>query len=146
MIYEELPGDVFDVEADYYCHACNCKGSWGAGIAAQFKERFPFEYEDERALCAYEGEGLVGTASITGKVICLYTSRGYGRYVDKEVDILRFTKSALEWLRSDALPPGLVIASPRFNAGLFNVPWEKTREILLDVFKDFDITWKVRYL
>lgn len=145
MIYEELPGNVFDVEADYYCHACNCKGVWGAGVAAQFKEKFPFEYEQNRLLCEDSEHELLGLSTGYGDVICLYTSLEYGRYVDSPERILHKTRNALIDVRSH-IDYGTVIASPRFNAGLFNVPWEKTREILLDVFKDFDITWKVRYL
>lgn len=44
QIIEEV-GDIFDAPANtLIVHACNCQGSWGAGIAKAFKDRYPKAY------------------------------------------------------------------------------------------------------
>lgn len=41
----ECTGDIFDAPPNtLIMHACNCDGSWGAGIAAAFKDRYPKAY------------------------------------------------------------------------------------------------------
>lgn len=144
MIYEELPGDMFEVEADFYAHACNCIGAWGAGVAAVFARKFPDAYRQYRKDCQEHGAALLGTAKVYNDVLCLFTSVGCGTSVSSNEAILAATKNALEDFKArvDHRP---VIVAPRFNSGLFGVPWPKTRDILFDVLGDCDIVWKTRY-
>lgn len=44
-------GDIFDTDAMAIGHGVNTAGFMGAGIAAQFKDRFPFMYEAYRRMC-----------------------------------------------------------------------------------------------
>ncbi|KAJ5131405.1 Appr-1-p processing [Penicillium bovifimosum] len=48
----ETPGDLFDApNGAALIHACNCQGTWGAGLARQFRERYPAAYEIYRKHC-----------------------------------------------------------------------------------------------
>lgn len=47
----EKYGDIFDSDASYIGHGVNCCGVMGAGIAKQFRERFPHNYNNYRAVC-----------------------------------------------------------------------------------------------
>ncbi|KAG5300434.1 ADP-ribose 1''-phosphate phosphatase [Histoplasma ohiense] len=51
-IITEIQGDLFDApEGAALIHACNCQGSWGKGIAATFKEKYPAAYRIFRSHC-----------------------------------------------------------------------------------------------
>ncbi|KAJ5682946.1 hypothetical protein N7462_006111 [Penicillium macrosclerotiorum] len=76
-------------------------------------------------------------------IICLFTSRSFGRRVDSPDLITNSTHAALKNLKMQLQNPehqhGLQGAAPgklyscRFNSGLFAVPWEKTRGIVEEV-------------
>jgi O-acetyl-ADP-ribose deacetylase (regulator of RNase III) len=44
-------GDVFTTGADVFAHGVNTRGAMGAGIAAQFRERWPAMYPPYRRAC-----------------------------------------------------------------------------------------------
>jgi ADP-ribose 1''-phosphate phosphatase len=69
-------------------------------------------------------------------IVCLFTSRAYGRYVSKpeiilenSVHAIRDMRQQLEELR-EAGAWGGKLYSCRFNSGLFNVAWEDSRKVL----------------
>ncbi|KAI2790725.1 ADP-ribose 1'-phosphate phosphatase [Penicillium oxalicum] len=71
-------------------------------------------------------------------VICLFTSRGFGRKVDSYEQIMNHTSAALQDLKEKLIdlrldgtePSPKALFSCRFNSGLFAVPWADTRELL----------------
>lgn len=96
-------------------------------------------------------------------IACLFTSKGYGRKnagpgnpgLSKKEDVVEATKEALEDFRKqlqdlrskggkedeDGRPGD--IASVKFNAGSFKVPWEETESSIKAIFADEDIRWLV---
>lgn len=56
-------GNLFDADMDYrvLAHGVNCAGAMGAGIAVEFKKRFPVMYEAYRHECR-EGRLIPGMA------------------------------------------------------------------------------------
>ena len=143
LIYKK--GDLFsDTEADIFCHACNCQHVWGAGVARQFLEKFPEAFEQEGKIKGVlaPGDAVLYECKYPD-VLCLYTSDKYGRYKDDEEQILRSTERALKEVAEWGLDPRTVIASPKINAGLFGVPWEKTAELLEAFVRKTGITWVV---
>jgi ADP-ribose 1''-phosphate phosphatase len=95
-----VSGDLFSAPAgSILVHACNTKGSWGAGIALAFKQRFPDAFKVYRAHCQENGDSLAGTCLIidggSHYIACLFTSRAYGRNKDSPEQILTATDSAL---------------------------------------------------
>jgi len=123
-------GDLFaDKEAMFLAHACNCQNNWGKGIALELAKRFPKAYERHRLYKAMLGSFQLLEDS--RNVLCLFTSKGYGRFVDPPDSILTNTEKALQALGRHFKTCGKVtIASPKINAGLFNVPWQKTENTL----------------
>lgn len=121
-------GSLFQAPADALLgHACNCAGDWGAGIAAEFRRLFPNEYEAARIQCQKYGWRLAGTSSIHGRVVCMYTSRGYGRRADPPNLILDHTERAVKDLEDAGINE---VHLPLINSGLFKVRWELTEKIL----------------
>ena len=128
-------------------HACNCEGVWGSGVAKGFNELLPAAFHRYRAHCLERSrEELVGSSLIvkhlSQHVGCLFTSKGFGGEVDSVDDIVEQTAMALNDFMIK-VPPYLDIHSPKFNSGLFNVPWHMTEEILFDICRAYDTTWTV---
>lgn len=122
----EETGDIFDAPHNAaIVHACNCEGSWGAGIAKAFNERYTKAYEEYASYCDdntadqlfgtaalippvdageedYEDEGFEdgdeqSEPSIPSHLIgCLFTSRNYGKKRDQPAFILEKTGPAME--------------------------------------------------
>ena len=44
-------GDLFDAPQPALAHGCNCTGGMGAGIAVEFRRRWPDMYDEYRARC-----------------------------------------------------------------------------------------------
>ena len=145
LIYKQ--GDLFSKEslgsADLLCHACNCQPG-GAGVAAEMKRRFPWAYEVEGRRGIMPGEAQVcENPEGSLDILCLYTSNGWGRARNTEDRILVNTFRALAMVANDYFAKGVRIHSPKINAGLFDVPWERTAK-LLDAFVEVTgVEWVV---
>lgn len=131
----------------YLAHACNCQGAWGAGIAHTFKLKYYKDYLEYNDACTEAikwGDNLCGGVLLTSSnIICLMTAAWYGKRTDSPKDIINNTKKAFKSLDA-MLPKNAVVYSPKFNSGLFRVPWHESEKIL----KDFltlrpDIHWTV---
>lgn len=139
MIIEHRTGSVFEAQSipgSILAHACNAKGVWGSGVAKEFKERFPNQYNAYSYHCnKFNGGPIVGTTLLVYDqifdigVACMITSERYGKDVDPPAAILEATYSAFIDLLSQ-LAPGSTIHMPRINSGLFNVPWPLTESVL----------------
>ncbi|OKO97771.1 ADP-ribose 1''-phosphate phosphatase [Penicillium subrubescens] len=176
-LIREVTGDLFDApEGSGLIHACNTEGSWGAGIAQAFKERYPAAYRIYQSHCrgyARSKEPVeivsafpvphgaqtvfylpLGTALVIPPqpedynlgskkhwIICLFTSRGFGRRVDLPNTILNSTRVALRDLKDKLLdllidgtePSPTALYSCQFNSGLFRVPWLRTQRLVESV-------------
>ncbi|KAL4909935.1 hypothetical protein BDW74DRAFT_173414 [Aspergillus multicolor] len=134
----ETKGDLFDApDGAALIHACNCIGSWGAGIARAFRTKYPAAYRIYEAHCraylkdpqyrnisASETSSTSKTASRNTRlleattliippqrrdyerskgrkhyIICLFTSRGFGRSVSGVDVILQNTELAVANLK-----------------------------------------------
>lgn len=144
MSVETINENLFEVyRPTYMAHACNCQGGWGAGIALNFREKYPYSYQQYRIHCIEELP-YPGMSFITSEnIICLFTSYKYGRQLDSPEEILKATKISLQGIIQD-LPANSVVYSNKFNSGLFKVPWEQTEQILKKALEDRpDIDWIV---
>lgn len=135
-----------------YAHACNCKGVWGAGVAAIFKKKFPSTFTEYNRHCLQHKGELLGTcqliessASDPGNngvpsfVACLFTAPSTGSRQLKS-SIIENTDKSLEDLHTqlqhlsknfEKEDGKIVINMPKINAGLFATPWEQTEAVLL---------------
>jgi ADP-ribose 1''-phosphate phosphatase len=81
-----ITSDLFDApQGSILIHACNTVGSWGAGIALSFRDKYPSAFQQYKDYCKQakdEGTDLIGTCFIIRgeihDVACLFTSRAYG--------------------------------------------------------------------
>jgi ADP-ribose 1''-phosphate phosphatase len=161
-LFDAIGLEDFHETRSILLHACNCKGKWGSGIAAQFKRHFPFAFERYRMHCSLAGEEVLGKSIICSsrtfpaaehredpdtRIACLFTSRGYGRRTDPPGEILEATRTAIRDLlsRLDLENPPVNIHSPKINAGLFAVPWEDTEKVIRNAISPWSgkVFWTV---
>lgn len=142
LLLKESSGDVFDTsDKCMIAHACNCMGSWGAGIASDFRYRYPDAFEKYKQHC--NSRNVLGTclilplfeSSVSIKYIaCIFTSYRYGRQRDSTNRILANTETAIEdmihQIESYELND-ITIRMNKVNSGYFGVPWSRTRDVLL---------------
>lgn len=142
----EKTGAIFEApDNTVIIHACNCMGSWGAGIAAAFKARYPNAYEIFKQHCENSTpESLVGSAFLIPPVEekgprhfigCLFTSGKYGRARDSPAQILKNTGPAVKDLVSAMVQlsgEGRIeeIRMCQINSGLFSVPWQESKAVI----------------
>jgi len=129
-----VSGDLFKVAPKhvYLAHACNCMGTWGAGVAKAFKLYYPTDYIEYNKFCL-RVKPEPGEYFITkNNIICLFTSRCFGNRVDSPEHVIKATKEALDLLfdPAEGLPINSEAYSPKFNSGLFRVPWPETANLL----------------
>lgn len=142
-------GDIFAAPNNtLLIHACNTQGSWGAGIAAAFRERYPKAYKAYRSYCldthdprsspVPTGTCLLIPPSETKPgapkhwVGCLFTSAKYGKARDKPDVILANTGPAMRECLQKVKERGGVdeVRMCKINSARFGVPWERTVNVL----------------
>jgi O-acetyl-ADP-ribose deacetylase (regulator of RNase III) len=143
MPVEYVQGDLFvnRFRAQALAHGVNCRGSMGAGIALQFRERYPAMFEEYRRLCKAQprelnpGDVFLWRDDNRPWVFNLATQEDYWRS--------RATYQAVELtlhrMRDLADTEGVAsIAMPRIGAGYGGLSWKKVRVLIDEVFATWD--------
>lgn len=138
-----IKGDLFDApKGSIIIHACNTKGVWGSGIAKEFAKRFPKARDIYAQACQEKGASLIGTCLLipAGDFVigCLFTSKGFGNYVDSPTKILAQTETAVADLLAQNTD-NREMHMCKINSGLFRVDWNDTKKVL----KSFDVPFTV---
>lgn len=140
-------------------HACNPRGRWGAGVATQFKAKFPSTYPIHQQHC--KKLDLLGTSqlipsdksdignlnrSIPAYILCLFTADLHKKH--SPTTIANNTELALDDLVKQLEELDLpfekengkyLINILKINSGLFFTPWELTEAVL----NKFDLVFNV---
>ena len=150
-LIKEHRGDFFTApDNTVLVHACNTVGSWGGGIAAAFRQRYPKAYQIYKKHCTQEHDTKInpvprGTCLLIPPVEtkpgpkhwigCLFTSAKYGKEKDPPHVILRHTGPAFKDLLSQLASEPTIeeVRMCQINAGLFAVPWNDTKEEIMVV-------------
>lgn len=146
----ERQGNLFTAPANtLLLHACNCVGSWGAGIAAAFKKHYPEHFAIYKAHCESKTpNALLSTCLLIPPqpsgpqhwIGCLFTSKKYGRGKDSKDDIMDSTDSAMQDMLeqlADMEDRPKDIWMCKINSGSFKVPWSQTKKLIESLtFKD----------
>lgn len=150
VVVTERKGNLFDAPPNtLLLHACNCVGSWGAGIALAFKKHYPEHFAIYEAYCKSKTPNSILSTCLlippqsTGPqhwIGCLFTSRKYGRGKDNIDDIMDSTDSALQDMLeqlSEMKDKPKFIWMCKINSGSFKVPWSQTKALIEALtFKD----------
>ena len=134
MPFSEVTGDLFEADVPAIGHGCNTKGAMGAGIAVEFKRRYPDMYKEYKRRCS-SGAFSLGDVFVWETpdwvVYNLATQPRPGP--SASVDAIRHSVTKA---LADAQDRGLTkIAIPRLGAGLGGLQWEAVRRTLHDASK-----------
>ncbi|MBI5508267.1 MAG: macro domain-containing protein [Deltaproteobacteria bacterium] len=127
---EYVKGDILRASADALVNTVNCVGIMGRGIALQFKQAFPANFEAYKAACARKevlpGRMMVfATGRLTGlKYIINFPTkrhwRGKSRMEDIELGLTALAKEIADRkIASVAVPP--------LGCGLGGLDWREVR-------------------
>jgi O-acetyl-ADP-ribose deacetylase (regulator of RNase III) len=142
IIYKN--GDLFTSKADGYAHGCNAIGVMGAGIAVQFKKRFPDMFEEYRIRCLNKSLGLGSVfqwCANDGKMIYnLITQARPGPCAKLEdVDVALLTMARIIGYNSMKLKGGFLkpvtIAMPRIACGHGGLNWKDVEPLFIKYFE-----------
>ena len=133
-------GNMFDCQADALVNTVNCVGVMGAGVALQFKNRYPDMFQDYVRRCRgglvrpgqpyeWRGQDLFGPTPI----IINFPTKDNWRHPSE----YEWVSSGLAWLREYLLDsPGVSIAIPAVGCGLGGLDWSVVLKIIQDALGD----------
>jgi O-acetyl-ADP-ribose deacetylase (regulator of RNase III) len=129
MGFKSAVGDLFALELPAIGHGCNCAGAMGAGIAKEFKRRFPEMYLEYRRQCRTGrfrlGDILVWpTEEVTVYNLATQPAPGPSATLDA-IDLA--VRAALADVEQRGLPR---LGIPRIGSGLGGLPWLDVAAVL----------------
>jgi O-acetyl-ADP-ribose deacetylase (regulator of RNase III) len=129
-------GDIFATEGlRAYGHGCNCAGGMGAGIAIEFKRRWPRMFEEYAARCADGRFGLGDVFPWIEGDVTVY-NLGTQAHWRKKAQLPALAK-ALRRMVELATHAGIDrVGLPRIGAGLGGLDWTRVKRILSEVGKE----------
>ena len=140
MSLTEIRGDLFAVPGlDALAHGVNCAGKMGAGIAVEFKRRWPAMFTAYRVACL-EGRLVPGT---------VFAERADGRWIyNLATQDKPGSRARLEWVQATLGAMAARarwqhgvrrIGMPRIGCGLGGLSWDDVRPLVERTAKDVDI-------
>lgn len=133
-------GNLLESKTPVILHGCNAQGVMGSGVAKAIRDRYPWAYDEYRAIYERQSNSLTLGQVIPasdGELVVLnaITQFNYGRspntrYVSYDAvdDAMRNTKDLLRQFRAEFPVP--FIAMPKIGAGLGNGDWGVIERII----------------
>jgi O-acetyl-ADP-ribose deacetylase (regulator of RNase III) len=130
---EYCTGDLFEQGFTAYAHGANCAGRMGAGVAREFRRRWPGMYDDYRQHCQ---AGLLQPGSLH-----YWTAPDRTWIVNLATQDRPGKRARLDWVR-ESVTNMLTIAEqrgmgeigmPRIGAGIGGLAWANVATVLEDV-------------
>lgn len=123
-----IQGNIFDSSAPVLVNTVNCKGVMGAGLAKQFKERYPDMFKEYRLACMLSQIRFGGDVWIydyidmfrSKSIICFATKEDW-RYASKVEWIERGLKNLVSLIKSRNIE---YIALPKLGCTNGKLNWK----------------------
>lgn len=139
-----VSGNMFDCQVDALVNTVNCVGVMGAGVALQFKMRYPEMFQDYVRRCRaglvrpgqpYEWrleESLFGSDS---RIVINFPTKDDWRNPSE----YSYIESGLRWLRGYLLQShGLSIAIPALGCGYGGLEWTVVEGMILSALGNLE--------
>jgi len=126
-------GNLLEAEADALVNTVNCVGVMGKGIALQFKQAFPENYEKYRLACEHHevqpGRMFVhGTGNLMGtKFIINFPTKQHWKGKSKIADVDSGLDALVEVIRDHRIKS---IAVPPLGCGNGGLNWNLVRQLI----------------
>jgi O-acetyl-ADP-ribose deacetylase (regulator of RNase III) len=129
VAFTEVTGDLFELDLPAIGHGCNCAGAMGAGIAGEFKRRFPRMYREYWRRCQ-AGRFRLGEIFVwpTDDVVVYNLATQLLPRPPAVLDAIdRSVRAALD----DARRRGVIrLGVPRLGSGLGELAWPEVATVL----------------
>ena len=146
----ETKGNLFSEtyrKGDIYVHCISADFALGAGIAKQFREKFPiFTQEKQRMIQEFSCVsrfGLIPVVTEGYTIVNLVTKKNYWdkpTYDSLEVSLQSLQKYLVKYSQIRR------ILMPRIGCGLDRLSWNKVKIMLQDILRNVDVEVVVFYL
>lgn len=138
-----VTGDLFTYPGlDAIAHGCNCAGVMGAGIAKEFKRRYPENFKKYKQACkdgTFKVGGLLTFDAQDAYILNLGTQDEFINPA-KLVDIKKALKYMINFVMHMNIARSAVhrdpiktIGLPRIGAGLGGLDWQDVKQVILDL-------------
>lgn len=144
-MYKEIEGDLVNMakngQFDLITHGCNCKKTFGAGIALTIKKKFPLAYVTD-----IESSSKLGNISICNDyteciIVNSYTQifPGYSEgSIDSNVNRYIAIESCMKKINKQF--KGKHIGLPLIGCGLAGLKWNLVKKIIKKELKGMNVT------
>lgn len=134
-----VQGDFFDYDADIRINTVNCVGVMGAGVALQFKNRFPNMNAEYVKFCnqklirpgkphVWKSENLFSNSDEDVTIINFPTKDHW-----KDPSEYSYIEDGLKWLKNYLKDkPNSTITLPALGCGHGGLDWKKVKQMIID--------------
>jgi O-acetyl-ADP-ribose deacetylase (regulator of RNase III) len=136
-------GDIFAAEGiAAYAHGCNCAGGMGAGIAIEFKRRWPAMFDEYAARCADGRFGLGDVFGWSDGAVTIY-DLGIQAHWRKKAQLPALALSLRKMVEL-ATNTGIErVGLPRIGSGLGGLDWVRVKRVMTEVGAETKVTLTV---
>lgn len=138
---ELLVGDLFESPCSTLVNAVNCHGVMGAGIALEFKRRYPAMFADYRGRCR-RNEVRLGRPYLwrpdadADRSVLNFPTKDHWR----DSSDLQVIVEGLAWLRSHYRQWGIAsLAVPALGCGHGGLRWREVRPVLVAALAELEV-------
>ena len=132
MILREA--NLFEVDTDAIAHGCNLAGRMGAGVAKQWRQKFPEAYTEYAARCA---SGHFKLGSYHGFMEAGYIGFNLGTQVfpgaHADASAIGQALASVSHYIHEYQLPLKTIGIPRIGCGIGGLTWDKVEPMILAV-------------
>lgn len=136
---EYIKGNIFDTKAEYIVNPVNTVGIMGAGLALQFKLKYPYMFKKYCEFCKdklFDKEKIVFTPcskqNLENKTIILFPTKNHWKYSSSLILIEQGLDKLLEKLKNDNKV--YTIAFPKLGCGCGGLTWEVDVKPLMEKY------------
>ncbi|HZU96416.1 MAG TPA: macro domain-containing protein [Planctomycetota bacterium] len=130
MTIEWTEGDLFAAsDLPALAHGCNCAGSMGAGIAVEFRRRWPDMFEEYRALCE-SGRFQPGDVFLWEAPDRTIFNLGTQKTWRTKATLVAIESSVAKMCELADSKRIARVGLPRIGAGLGGLEWDDVREVI----------------
>ena len=137
-------GDIFKDDAQYLVNPVNCVGVMGAGLAKEFKTKYPDSYNTYKEVCEKKqliiGSMLITKDSASEKLIIMFPTK----YHYSQSSNYYYIEKGLCSLREMLVEVGAKsVAIPALGCGLGGLNWRLVRDSILNLLGKIDCDIRV---
>lgn len=134
-----IEGTVFNTPAKTIVNTVNCKGVMGAGLALEFKLRYPLMYEDYVTKCN-ENKLMIGRPSLfkinENLLVLNFPTKNHWKDPSK----LQYIEAGLAYFRENYHRVDIkAIAFPKLGTSNGGLDWKDVKVLMEKYLKDLDI-------